>query len=604
MVAAKPRITVASEPSGANIEWNGRFVGTTPFSTEVEDYVVTPPKYLWSKFLGEDIVLRVWKDGYLPKTVRLTSGPFVWVNMTNTASKEYYVVAARDVRVVLERLEPVQRTPRDSDAADHATDASPITGTGFVLSRDGYIATNYHVVKNATRIELRLQGQARSLSATVAVKDTRNDLAILRTEKPIQANGAPVTFADPSLVKVGQDVYTLGYPLGDLMGSTVRLSTGTIDSVFGLDDDPRVFQISTPVQPGNSGGPLFNKDGQLVGIVVAQLDAKLLYEAVGIIPQNVNFAVKANFLKNLVDTLPGGGNISTQNALIGQSREKQIEALSPSVVEIVARHEPPARPVITKEIEGLTPDEVRGTFGAPSATDNSGGRAPTWFYETPEGTLSVYYVDGRATLHRPAEPPTNSRAVAAGSGDVTTSSVPAFASTRERWSTSSSDTFAFLTQRGGVVILELTTASTTRGQPESPSRFGAGAVPLHQDGDAWKGLEPSNPNCVGNSTWVLHKVNDVLLLEQQCETSAVGGGRGVTLVLNRVDTSQHQDADQGIASSNEAERRCQEVATHLDQMPGDRLAAKIRAANPGSFKDIGDDRLEAIFRADFPCLAR
>jgi serine protease Do len=194
------------------------------------------------------------------------------------------------------------------------------------------------VVAGASRIELRLPGRSEAIPASVVVKDTRNDLAILRTA-PIPGI-IPISFADPSLVKVGQDTFTLGYPLGDLMGTTVRLSTGTIDSLLGLDGDPRMFQISDPVQPGNSGGPLFNKDGQIVGIVVAQLDAKVLYDAIGVIPQNVNFAVKANLLKNLLDTLPDGSQIGKQaNGLQGMPREKQVEALTPLIVEIVSHRD-------------------------------------------------------------------------------------------------------------------------------------------------------------------------------------------------------------------------------------------------------------------------
>jgi S1-C subfamily serine protease len=421
-IAAKVSLTVVSEPSGANIEWNGRFMGTTPYTTEVEDYVVKAPRFLWSNFLNAPIVLRVWKEGYLPKVVEMTSGPFLWVNQAGTAKKIYYIVESPEVHVLLERdPSAVPNTSRNAAASvpppPPTVAASIGTGTGFIISGQGYIATNYHVVKDATQIVVRLPGRAAEVSATIVVKDSSNDLAILK------ADGLPtpptaIVFAEPSLVKVGQDTFTLGFPLGALMGSTVRLSTGTINSLFGMDDDPRVYQISNPVQPGNSGGPLFNKDGQLIGIVVAQLDAKILYEAVGIIPQNVNFAVKASLLKNLVDTLTVGSQITNQtNNLAGLARDTQAEALTPTVVEITSHR---GQPKVTQtdsqatgsttnglpsqqtgNIEGFTPDQVRQALGPPSLTSNS-GPWPTWYYDSPQGTLDVYFVLGKATLQRPS----------------------------------------------------------------------------------------------------------------------------------------------------------------------------------------------------------
>jgi S1-C subfamily serine protease len=384
-------------------------VGVTPYATDLEDYVVNPPHYLWSKFLNEPITLRIWKDGFLPKMVDLASGPFVWVNMNNTARKVYYVVRSTNVRVLLERDPRFVRVPAaPATAASTPPQPSSTTGTGFVLSASGYIATNYHVVKGSDRIDVKIPGRSTLLPGSLVVKDVGNDLAIIRADG-IAPSDAPISFADPSTVRIGQDTFTLGFPLGDLMGSTVRLSTGTIDSLFGIDDDPRVYQISNPVQPGNSGGPLFNKDGQLIGIVVAQLDAKVLYESAGIIPQNVNFAVKASLLKNLVDTLPGGSEIQKRaNSLSGVSREKQIEALTPSVVEIISHNEAPqprsaveARSTSqTPSIEGYSGDQVRTLLGLPSLTNQDPDGVTTWYYDTDHGTLKIFFFEGRASLRR------------------------------------------------------------------------------------------------------------------------------------------------------------------------------------------------------------
>jgi serine protease Do len=119
------------------------------------------------------------------------------------------------------------------------------------------------------------------------------------------------------------------------MGETARLATGNINSLYGALDDPRLFQINNAIQPGNSGGPLFNKGGELVGICVAGLSARYFYENQGIIPQNMNFAIKASYLKNLVGLLPDGDSILKRpNVVNGTSLEQTIEQLSPYVVQI------------------------------------------------------------------------------------------------------------------------------------------------------------------------------------------------------------------------------------------------------------------------------
>ena len=234
------------------------------------------------------------------------------------------------------------------------------TGTGFILAPSNYVATNYHVIEDAQRIELSIPGYAVT-TATVVIRDAINDLAILRPDRleSVGTSLPAVLFADPARVRIGQDTLTLGYPLGSLMGSTVRLSTGTINSLYGMYDDPRVYQISNPIQPGNSGSPLFDRDGQLIGIVVSQLDAKALYEKEGIIPQNVNFAVKASFLKNLVDALPNTPkSVGVLAPLKGLSREDLIARVSPLIARIstyrslppppAAAAPPPAPPVPTR----------------------------------------------------------------------------------------------------------------------------------------------------------------------------------------------------------------------------------------------------------------
>jgi len=333
------RVTITSEPTGANVDWNGRLVGTTPFTVDLQDYFFKSPQWLWSNFLNEAIVLRVWKDGYMEKELTLTSGPYEWINMDRSARKIYYVVTSEASHVRLQAFPYLAKSPTTETRAATSDEPESVMGTGFVLPRSIYVVTNQHVVAGLAEIEVMVPSSGRSTRATVAVKDSTNDLAILMVADGsalgADASRQPFPIGASSSLKIGQEVFTLGFPLGDIMGSTARLSSGRIDSLFGLQDDPRVYQISNPLQPGNSGGPLFNGNGELVGIVVAGLNAKFFYENAGIIPQNVNFAIKATYLKNLLEVLPDPPSFGEpKNALAGLPMERQIELLAPSIVRV------------------------------------------------------------------------------------------------------------------------------------------------------------------------------------------------------------------------------------------------------------------------------
>jgi S1-C subfamily serine protease len=116
-----------------------------------------------------------------------------------------------------------------------------------------------------------------------------------------------------SAPKVGERVVAIGFPLADFMGSKAKLTSGDVSSLSGIADDPRAFQVSAPIQPGNSGGPLLNSSGQAVGIVTAKLNWLSVAKASGAIPEGVAYAVKVAYLRPMLEgiTLPAGG-ASTQ----------------------------------------------------------------------------------------------------------------------------------------------------------------------------------------------------------------------------------------------------------------------------------------------------
>jgi S1-C subfamily serine protease len=162
------------------------------------------------------------------------------------------------------------------------------SGTGFMVA-EGRVMTNNHVVAECGSMVAR-NAQGARVPARVLVTDRRRDLALLAVPPEL---GPPLTFRDAPPVRRGEGVVTYGYPLSGLLSSGPTLTTGDISALSGLRDNPLNFQISAPVQPGNSGGPLLDQQANVIGVVVSKLNAARIAEMTGgDIPQNVNFAVK------------------------------------------------------------------------------------------------------------------------------------------------------------------------------------------------------------------------------------------------------------------------------------------------------------------------
>ena len=146
------------------------------------------------------------------------------------------------------------------------------TGTGFLFSSSDYVITSYHVVHGAKSIRIRLINGDR-IDATVALKDTNNDIAVLKLSQSPTSRQNIIVLGDSSSVKTGDRVFTYGFPLVDLLGDAEpRYSEGFINSLSGISNDPRLFQVSIPIQPGNSGGPVFNEKGELIAIASSSID--------------------------------------------------------------------------------------------------------------------------------------------------------------------------------------------------------------------------------------------------------------------------------------------------------------------------------------------
>ncbi len=173
-------------------------------------------------------------------------------------------------------------------------------GSGFFISDAGHFVTNHHVIRDAETIEIEFDGS--SYNASVLISDPSVDLAILLVEG-IQPNTYRWLRINDRQAAIGEEVFTIGFPNPTTLGFSPKFSNGTISSLRGIRDDPRQYQISVPVQPGNSGGPLVNSRGIVTGVIVGRLSDWFALYQTGMLPQNVNYAVKSTRLVALLQDL-------------------------------------------------------------------------------------------------------------------------------------------------------------------------------------------------------------------------------------------------------------------------------------------------------------
>jgi S1-C subfamily serine protease len=161
------------------------------------------------------------------------------------------------------------------------------SGTGFLVDGAGHVLTNAHVAGKCAMVVVGIDGKR--LSAVVVSRNAQLDLALLATRAftPTYA-----TFRAGAPARAGEAVTAAGFPLRGLLASGPIVTTGIVNATAGLLDDRSRLQISAAVQPGNSGGPLLDAAGNVIGVVVSKLDAMEVAKSTGDLPQNVNFAIK------------------------------------------------------------------------------------------------------------------------------------------------------------------------------------------------------------------------------------------------------------------------------------------------------------------------
>ena len=202
-------------------------------------------------------------------------------------------------------------------ARKKAEEPTEWSGTGFALN-NGHIVTNYHVVKGAKSIMVYgVNGQMNNgLRADVVASDKTNDLAIIKiSDNSFNGFGTIPYAVKNRTLDVGEDVWVLGYPLTQYLGNEIKLTKGLISSKSGYQGDVATYQISAPVQPGNSGGPMFDSKGNVVGIVNAGVPGA----------ENVGYSIKTSYLFNLADSYSIASSLPSSNTISSLSLTDQVK---------------------------------------------------------------------------------------------------------------------------------------------------------------------------------------------------------------------------------------------------------------------------------------
>jgi len=256
--------------------------------------------------------LQGWREGQLRGLLEPTSTPYLF---KGSISDQYY--RSRPATIFFENglmsisLDNEKITSHLKMYPQYTAQKPSVvkkwSGTGFALN-NGYIVTNNHVVEDSDSVIVRgVKGDInQAYPATIIGVDKNNDLALIKISDSAFSGFGEIPYAITSTMsEVGEDVYVLGYPMISTMGNEIKLTNGIINSKTGFQGDVSLYQISAPIQPGNSGGPLFNKQGNIIGVISAKhSDA-----------ENVGYAIKSLYLRNLIESCASPSIIPCKNSI-------------------------------------------------------------------------------------------------------------------------------------------------------------------------------------------------------------------------------------------------------------------------------------------------
>lgn len=279
------KLLITSNPLGARVEINGQYMGVTPYSQPVEEYVYKGAgSFLWSKYLSTPVSLTISKEGFVAKTVVLTNGPFNWYDMSGQLKKVYYVIKAPEFHFNLDRVgdflgaNPFAENKTTADTSmplvavnsgNPALSTEEIVqralpavvmirsadglGSGFFILPSGVIVTNKHVVGQSRSVTV-ITAKGESLTSQSIFVHPTKDLALVKVD---DKSFPFLQLCEPSAVQVGSEVIAIGSPVDSALRNTV---TKGIVSAFRSTSEAGTFvQTDAAINPGNSGGPLLNK---------------------------------------------------------------------------------------------------------------------------------------------------------------------------------------------------------------------------------------------------------------------------------------------------------------------------------------------------------
>jgi hypothetical protein len=226
---------------------------------------------------------------------------------------------------------------------------STSSGTGFAVSANGHVITNHHVIEGCKNVKIHHKGK--SIPATVVTFDPRNDLALLKGDfRP--SSVLPLSTNSPELL---QDVYVAGFPFGRKVSTSVKVTKGIISSLTGIGNNFSNIQIDAALQPGNSGGPILDEKGNVVGVAVARLDKIKVLKKFGSLPENTNFGIKTSVVRSILESsgvalanpnrssisksklgkvISGGTYYLSCSMATAQLRKKKFAALTPPTASV------------------------------------------------------------------------------------------------------------------------------------------------------------------------------------------------------------------------------------------------------------------------------
>jgi S1-C subfamily serine protease len=290
------------------LRWDSRGGGIVAEAQVVLTGTVESDNVVKERLLGRGVV----RNGPFGVVLASTAQPMV----TEAAS------AAIDMLVGF-RSEPSVHSASNKVPPTQSTSS----GTGFFISRSGHVATAAHVVAN--RSDLKVSFDGRMFAATVVAHSPSIDLAILKIDAvetphlPIAARGSEA---------LGDPIFTIGYPVSSLVGSQPIYSEGAVSALSGIDADKSFMQISAPIQPGNSGGPVVLDDGRVIGVVTSTAAIGSFVRMTGTLPQNINWAVRSDLLLTLMDS-----HLPVEQFKPIPAKKDAVERVKLAIVQVVAK---------------------------------------------------------------------------------------------------------------------------------------------------------------------------------------------------------------------------------------------------------------------------